>query len=65
LIIMPWHAAFPARLESPAPPVREKTIEIANALLREGYDEGSAIRIAIAKVKEWAVWDPNVLGNSE
>jgi uncharacterized protein YdaT len=28
-------------------------IEIANALLEEGMDEGKAIRIAIAKVKEW------------
>jgi uncharacterized protein YdaT len=35
-------------------PVRGKAIEIANALLAEGYDEGKAIRIAIAKAKEWA-----------
>jgi uncharacterized protein YdaT len=34
--------------------VREKAIDIANALLREGMDEGKAIRIAIAKAKEWA-----------
>ena len=34
--------------------VRRKAIEIANALLEEGYDEGKAIRIAIAKAKEWA-----------
>ena len=34
--------------------IRSKAIEIANALLREGYDEGKAIRIAIAKAKEWA-----------
>ena len=34
--------------------IREKAIEIANALLEEGYDEGRAIRIAIAKAKEWA-----------
>ena len=37
------------------PPVlREKAIEIANALLEGGMDEGKAIRIAIAKAKEWA-----------
>ena len=35
--------------------VREKAIEIANALLEEGYDEGRAIRIGIAKAKAWAV----------
>ncbi len=36
------------------PSVRAKAIEIANALLEEGYEEGLAIRIAIAKAKEWA-----------
>jgi uncharacterized protein YdaT len=35
-------------------PVREKAIEIANALLEEDMDEGNAIRIAIAKAKTWA-----------
>jgi uncharacterized protein YdaT len=35
-------------------PVREKAIEIANALLEERMDEAKAIRIAIAKAKEWA-----------
>jgi uncharacterized protein YdaT len=34
--------------------VRLKAIEIATALLEEGYEEGKAIRIAIAKAKEWA-----------
>jgi uncharacterized protein YdaT len=37
-----------------APDARAKAIEIANALLSEGYDEGRAIRIAIARAKEWA-----------
>lgn len=37
-----------------APVVREKAIDIANALLAEGMDEGKAIRVAIAKAKEWA-----------
>ncbi|WP_258186954.1 hypothetical protein [Variovorax sp. WS11] len=34
--------------------VRLKAIEIANALLAEGCDDGKAIRIGIAKAKEWA-----------
>jgi len=34
--------------------VREKAIEIANALLADGYEEGRAIRIAIAQAKRWA-----------
>jgi uncharacterized protein YdaT len=41
-------------MEHLSAPVREKAIEIANALLAEGMDEGRAIRIAIAKAKEWA-----------
>jgi uncharacterized protein YdaT len=34
--------------------VRQKAIEIANALLDEGYDDGRAIRIAIASAKRWS-----------
>jgi len=34
--------------------VRVKAIDVANALLRQGHDEGTAIRIAIAVAKEWA-----------
>jgi chaperonin GroEL (HSP60 family) len=36
----------------PTKVAREKAIEIANALLAKGMDEGKAIRIAIAKSKE-------------
>lgn len=35
-------------------PVRNKAIEIANALLAEGNDEQKAIAIATAKAQEWA-----------
>jgi uncharacterized protein YdaT len=50
---MPWNSDyFPISMTPPL--VREKAIEIANALLEEGMDEGKAIRIAIAKAKEWA-----------
>jgi uncharacterized protein YdaT len=41
------------------PQVRAKAIEIANALLAEGYDEGMAIRVAIAKARQWAVRHPS------
>ncbi|HTS21693.1 MAG TPA: hypothetical protein VMN79_07755 [Casimicrobiaceae bacterium] len=52
---MPWDADyFPASMKHLSPPVREKAIEIANALLDGGMDEGKAIRIAIAKAKQWA-----------
>ena len=52
---MPWTSTwYPSSMKNLPPPVREKAIEIANALLEQGYDEGKAIRIAIAKAKEWA-----------
>lgn len=52
---MPWSPEyFPASMRKLSEPVRLKAIEIANALLADGMDEGLAIRIAIAKSKEWA-----------
>lgn len=55
----PWNREyFPAAMRHLDVEVRDKAIEIANALLREGHDEGFAIRVAIAKAKEWAGSDP-------
>lgn len=52
---MPWNASYyPASMKHLSPEVREKAIEIANALLEEGMEEGKVIRIAIAKAKQWA-----------
>jgi uncharacterized protein YdaT len=52
---MPWdETRYPRSMRNLAPEVRSKAIEIANALLDQGYDEGKAIRIAIAKAKERA-----------
>lgn len=52
---MPWTSEYyPKSMQHLPDPVREKAIEIANALLAEGMDEGKAIRIAIAKAREWA-----------
>jgi len=52
---MPWTVdRYPTSMRRLPPWVRYKAIEIANALLDEGMDEGKAIRIAIAKAKEWA-----------
>jgi len=34
---------------------RLKAIAIANALLAQGMAEGKAIRVAIARAKEWAM----------
>ena len=52
---MPWNADyFPRSMAHLAPVVREKAIEIGNALLEQGYEEGKSIRIAIAQAKRWA-----------
>lgn len=52
---MPWTPErYPASMRRLPPVVRAKAIEIANALLEEGLDEGLAIRIAIAKARQWA-----------
>jgi uncharacterized protein YdaT len=52
---MPWtEQRCPPAMQSLAPEVRAKAIDIANALQGEGMDEGKAIRIAIAKAKQWA-----------
>ena len=52
---MPWTVnQFPPSLKNLPPRVREKAVEIANALLAEGNDEGKSIAIATAKAKEWA-----------
>lgn len=52
---MPWnHEYFPTSMRHLSEAARHKAIEIANALLAEGMEEGKAIRIAIAKAKGWA-----------
>ena len=51
---MPWNDYYyPASMKHLPPPVRSKAIEIANALLAQGYAEGQAIRMAIATAKRW------------
>ncbi len=52
---MPWNDThFPRSMAHLPAPVRAKAIEIANALLAQGYGEGRAIRIAIAQARRWA-----------
>jgi uncharacterized protein YdaT len=52
---MPWtEIDYPRSMLHLSEPARAKAIAIANALLEEGMDEGLAIRVAIAKAKQWA-----------
>jgi uncharacterized protein YdaT len=56
---VPWDEdRYPTSMKHLPERVRNKAIAIANALLDEGMDEGRAIRIAIAKAKEWAAAHP-------
>lgn len=51
---MPWTIErYPVSMRHLPQAVRGKAIEIANALLADGVDEGKAIRIAIAKARQW------------
>ena len=52
---MPWTMDnYPASMRHLSLLAREKAIEIANAVLASEGDEGKAIRVGIAKAKEWA-----------
>ena len=52
---MPWTKKdYPNSLTNFMAPVRNKAIDIANALLAEGTEEHRAIAIATAKAEEWA-----------
>lgn len=52
---MPWTKQnYPDSMKNLMAPVRNKAIDIANALLRDGREEGSAIAIATAQAEKWA-----------
>jgi len=52
---MPWTLErYPASMKNLPLAVRAKAIDIANALLAQGEDEGRAIRIGIAQAERWA-----------
>jgi uncharacterized protein YdaT len=53
---MPWTKTdYPDSMKNLDKKVREKAIEIANALVsEEKMEDGRAIPIAISKAKEWA-----------
>ncbi|WP_181350968.1 DUF2188 domain-containing protein [Thalassobacillus sp. CUG 92003] len=51
---MPWDMNdYPSSLKNLDTAVRKKAIEIGNAMLDEGYNEGRAIPIATEQAKEW------------
>jgi uncharacterized protein YdaT len=51
---MPWTKGdYPPSMKNFEPRLRGKAVEIANALMGEGYDEARAIAIATSQAKEW------------
>lgn len=51
---MPWDTNdYPSSFKNLDTAVRKKAIDIANAMVDEGYDEGRAIPIATEQAKEW------------
>lgn len=51
---MPWTKNdYPPSMKNLEENVRLKAIDIANAMVADGYDEGRAIPIAINQAKEW------------
>ncbi|MNH92101.1 hypothetical protein D3C87_266990 [compost metagenome] len=51
---MPWSKNdYPPSMKNLDTRIRNKAVEIANALLDEGYDEGRAIAIGTSKAEEW------------
>lgn len=52
---MPWtYERPPVSMRHLPPEVLRKAVEMANAMLREGMEEGRAIRIATARAQAWA-----------
>ncbi|HEY9878046.1 MAG TPA: DUF2188 domain-containing protein [Leptolyngbyaceae cyanobacterium] len=52
---MPWSTQdYPVSMKNLTAEVRGKAIDIANALLEKGYEEGRTIAIATAQAEKWA-----------
>ncbi|MFQ4134852.1 DUF2188 domain-containing protein [Nodosilinea sp. PGN35] len=52
---MPWsYDDYPTSMKNLTAEVRRKAIDIANALLDDGYGDGRAIAIATAQAEKWA-----------
>lgn len=55
MIEMTWTKQdYPASMKNLPAGTREKAIEIANALIDDGYEEGRAIPIALSQAEKWA-----------
>ncbi|WP_040212630.1 DUF2188 domain-containing protein [Clostridium polynesiense] len=63
---MPWNKNdYPSSMKNLPEDQREKAIEIANALLSDGYEDGRAIPIAISTSESWAKNRASVTSSDE
>lgn len=63
---MPWcHGDYPPSYKNLPVRIREKAVEIANAILEESGDEGLAIATGVKRAKEWAKKNGGNQGDSE
>jgi len=54
LNLMPWyHGDYPPSYKNQPKKIREKAVEIANALLLDGADEGVAIATGLKNAREF------------
>jgi len=52
-LIMPWYnGEYPPSCKNQPLPLREKAVEIANALLQQGVEEGIAIATGLKRARE-------------
>ena len=52
---MPWYNGdYPPSYKNLPKRIRDKAVEIANALLEENMSEGEAIAIGVKNAKRWA-----------
>ena len=53
-MVMPWyHGDYPPSYKNQPVELREKAVEIANALLEEGVEEGVAIATGLKRAREF------------
>lgn len=61
---MPWYNGdYPPSYKNLPVKVRNKAVEIANAILEESGDEGLAIATGVKRAKDWA--EKEVIGSSD
>ncbi|CAG0959286.1 hypothetical protein BURK1_00626 [Burkholderiales bacterium] len=61
---MPWSPLrYPPAMRGLPPVLRAKAIEIANAMLADGIDDGRALRMAIAAARRWGARRAGRIGN--